>query len=163
LAQSAIHRDDDGMAVKVCVFLVGLVYLFFGIAGLFPQFVYFPPPRLQFYDMPMIGQWGFLFTWLPVNLVHDIFYIIIGGLAVVMSPIRSAAILYARGIFFVMVMLTFAGFLPFGIAEIWGLIPLFAWNVMLHAVTAILLYYYGFIYPLDWGGREPAAGSSAVA
>ena len=143
------------MAVKVCVFLTGLVYLFFGIAGLFPQFVFFPPPRLRFYDTPIVGHWGFLFTWLPVNLIHDILYIITGAFAVLASPLRPAAIAYARGLFFLMVMLTFTGFLPFGFDDLWGLIPLFSWNVMLHSVTAMLLFYYGFIYPLDLGGREP--------
>jgi hypothetical protein len=47
------------------------------------------------------------------------------------------------------------GLLPFGIAQLFGLMPLFAWNIMLHSVTAMLLYYYGFIYPLDLGGKEP--------
>lgn len=32
--------------------------------------------------------------------------------------------------------------------------PLFIWNIMLHAVTAILAYYYGWVYPLDLGGRS---------
>jgi Domain of unknown function (DUF4383) len=143
------------MSVKVCVFLTGLVYLFFGIAGLFPSLVYPPPPRLRYYDMTMVGPWGFLFTWLPVNLVHDILYIVIGAVALPAAVLRSTAILYARGLFFVMVMLTVVGFLPFGIAQVGGLIPLFAWNVMLHSVTAMLLYYFGFIYPLDLGGKEP--------
>ena len=60
-----------------------------------------------------------------------------------------------RGLFFLMVMLTGIGFLPLGLARLGGLIPLFDWNVMVHSITAILMYYYGFIYPLDWGGKEP--------
>ncbi len=143
------------MAVKICIFLTGLVYLFFGIAGLYPSLVYPPPPRLQFYDMTIIGHWGFLFTWLPVNIVHDILYIVIGGAAIPAAIWRSTAILYARGLFFLMFGLTVIGFLPFGIDRLWGLIPLFDWNVMLHSVTAMLLFYYGFIYPIDLGGREP--------
>jgi hypothetical protein len=143
------------MATKVCVFLIGLVYLFFGIAGLFPQFVFFPPPRTRFYDMSMLGHWGFLFTWMPVNLVHDILYILLGAFAVPMALVRSSAILYARTVFFLAVIMVISGFLPFGIDRLWGLIPLFSWNIMFHTVTALLLYYFGFIYPLDLGGKEP--------
>lgn len=145
------------MSAKICVFVIGLVYLFFGIAGLFPSAVYLPPPRLRYYDMQMIGQWGYLFTWLPVNLLHDIIYIAIGGAAVLSAPFRALATIYARGVFVLMVGMTIVGFLPLGIAEVWGLIPLFEWNIMLHSVTAMLLYYFGYVYPLDLGGREPAS------
>jgi hypothetical protein len=143
------------MPTKICVFITGLVYLFFGIAGLIPGFVFLPPPRLRYYDMTMIGHWGFLFTWLPVNTLHDILYIVIGALAIITSLSRTTAILYARGLFFLMIMLSITGFLPFGIDRLWGLLPLFTWNIMLHSVTAMLLFYYGFIYPIDQGGKEP--------
>jgi hypothetical protein len=127
------------------------------MCGLFPAMVYLPPPRTNYYDMTIFGHWGYLFTWLPVNPVHNIVYILIGGGALVMSAFRESAILYARALFFLMVIFTITGFLPFGAAELWGVMPLFDWNVMLHSVTAMLLFYYGFIYPLDWGGKEPAA------
>jgi len=151
------------MATKAFVFLTGLIYLFFGISGLFPSLVYMPPPRLRFYTMSMIGHWGFLYTWLPVNMVHDIFYIVIGAAGVVAAARLGAAIAYARGMFFLMTALTFAGFLPFGVNRLWGLMPLFEWNVMLHSITAMLLYYYGFIYPLDFGGKVPANMRRATA
>lgn len=143
------------MAARVCIFITALVYLFFGIAGLFPSLVYLPPPRLQYYDIHMVGQWGYLFTWLPVNWVHDVLYIVIGALGLPAARGRTTAIFYARGLFFLMVTLTIVGLLPLGLAQVWGLIPLFDWNIMVHCVTAILMYYYGFIYPLDWGGKEP--------
>jgi len=150
------------MPAKICVFLTGLVYLVFGICGFFPSLVYLPPPRLRYYDMAIIGHWGFLFTWLPVNPVHNILYVIIGGTAIFAAALRSTAIWYARGMFFVMFLLTVTGLLPFGIAQLWGLIPLFAWNIMLHTVTAVLLYYYGFIYPLDLGGKEPISQTQTL-
>ena len=142
------------MSAKVCVFFVGLVYLFFGIAGLFPSLVDPPPPQSIYYEMTIIGHWGYLFTWLPVNLIHNIVYLIIGGLAIPASLLRPIATFYARIIFFVMVSFVILGFLPFGISYLGGLIPLLDWNIMLHTITAVLLYYFGFIYPLDLGGRE---------
>ena len=143
------------MSAKVCVFLTGLVYVFFGVAGLFPDLVYPPPPRIIYYQMPIVGHWGYLFTWLPVNLPHDCLYIAIGGLGILASPLRATAILYARATFFLMILLVGIGFLPLGLSSLGGLMPLFDWNIMLHTVTAILLYYFGFVYPLDLGGKEP--------
>jgi len=143
------------MAAKFVVFLTALVYLMFGICGFFPALVIMPPPRLRFYAMPMIGHYGFLFNWLPVNIVHNIVYIIIGCAALVACFNRTTAIWYARGLFFIMFAFSVVGFLPFGFNHLWGFMPLFEWNVMLHIITAMLLYYYGFIYPLDWGGPEP--------
>jgi uncharacterized membrane protein YuzA (DUF378 family) len=143
------------MPVKICAFFTGLVYLFFGISGLFPSLVFLPPPRTRYYDMNMVGHWGFLFTWLPVNPVHNIVYIIIGVAGVFAAAFEMTATAYARGMFFLMFLFTVVGFLPFDIDHVWGLMPLFAWNVMLHSVTAMLMYYYGFIYPLDRGGSEP--------
>jgi hypothetical protein len=143
------------MPAKICVFLTGVVYLFFGISGFFPSLVSLPPPRLRFYDMTIIGHWGFLFSWLPVNPVHNVVYVIIGGVAILAAVSQFTAVWYARGLFFVMFLFAVTGLLPFGIAQLFGLMPLFAWNIMLHSVTAMLLYYYGFIYPLDLGGKEP--------
>jgi hypothetical protein len=61
-----------------------------------------------------------------------------------------------------MTLLTIIGLLPLGISYLWGLVPLFDWNIMLHSVTAMLLYYYGFIYPLDLGGKEPPSEMIAL-
>lgn len=143
------------MAARVAVFMIGLLFLLFGIAGMFPSLVFLPPPRLRYYEMHMIGPWGFLFGWMPVNYVHNVIYILLGGTGVLAGLFRTTAIVYARYIFFVLVMFTFAGFLPFGIDRLWGVLPLFDWNIMFHSCLAMLLYYYGFIYPLDWGGKEP--------
>ncbi|HTW95042.1 MAG TPA: DUF4383 domain-containing protein [Tepidisphaeraceae bacterium] len=143
------------MAAKFVVFLTGLIYLFFGICGFIPSLVIMPPPRLRFYILPMIGHWGFLFNWLPVNIVHNIVYILIGCFALLASVTRPTAIKCAKGLFFVMFAFAVTGFLPFGFSHLWGFMPLFEWNVMLHIITAMLLYYYGFVYPLDWGGPEP--------
>lgn len=137
------------MAAKICAFIVGLVFLFFGISGLFPHLVAPPPDQVRYYEMTMLGHWGYLYSWLPVNPVHNLLYIIIGGLGVFAAPLRPTAIFYCKVTFALMIALMSIGFLPLGADRLWGLIPLFGWNEMLHCVLATLLYYYGFIYPID--------------
>jgi len=147
------------MSAKICSLACGIAYLFLGIAGCVPAWVYRPPPRLRFYEMGMFGPWGFLFTWMPVNWTHDVMYILIGVVAIIAAATLPTAIACARGLFFLTFLLTVVGFLPLGADRLWGLIPLFSWNVMFHAVTCMLCYYYGFIYPLEFAA-EPAGQPS---
>jgi len=144
------------MSSRICALLLGVVYLLFGIMGLFDPFVSLPPDRLRFYNMQMLGDWGFLFGWMPVNLVHDVLYILIGAGGVLGALTFSTARSYCRGIFVITCTFTIIGLLPLGADRLWGLLPLFSWNLMFHGVTAMLAYYYGIVYPLDLGGPEPA-------
>lgn len=136
------------MATKLFTFITSLVFLFFGISGMYDTLLSLPPARLRFFTMHS-GHWGFLYGWLPVNPVHNVIYILLGGLGVLMSPILFYARLWAGGIFAIMLMFVLLGLLPFGFSDLWGWLPLFHWNVMLHAVIAMLAYYFAFIYPLD--------------
>lgn len=142
------------MASKLCSLFTGLVYLFFGICGFIPSLVYLPPERLRFYEMHMVGHWGFLFTWLPVNPVHNVIYIAAGAMGILAAAFFLTAKLFCQAAFAVTLMFAIVGLLPLGASYVWGLLPLFSWNVMLHSITAMLCYYYGFIYPLDLGGQE---------
>jgi len=143
------------MASKISALIIGFVYLFFGISGLFPSFLYLPPHRLRYFEMEMIGRWGFLFGWLPSNLVHSIVYIILGAAGVLTCLSFAMAIRYCRGMFAITLLFTVLGFLPGGVSYLGGFMPLFSWNIMLHTVTTIAAYYYGWVYPLDLGGPEP--------
>ena len=142
------------MPTRMCALVTGMVYLFFGICGFIPAVVYLPPSRLGFYDMTIIGHWGFLFTLLPVNPVHNVIYILIGAGGVLSAPFVGIATLFCRAVFIVTLLFALVGLLPLGASYVWGLLPLYSWNVMFHVVTAILCYYYSFIYPLDLGGQE---------
>ena len=144
------------MPIKLCALFTGAVFLFFGISGCFPSLVSLPPDRMRFFEMHMIGHLGFVYAWMPVNIVHNVVYILLGASGVLSAPVRLTATLYCRGLFFLTTMMAITGLLPFGIAQLWGLMPLFGFNIMVHVVLAVLLYYYGFIYPLDEGGAEPS-------
>lgn len=144
------------MASKIFALLIGLVYLFFGISGLIPRLVHLPVIGIRFYTDELSFNWGFVYSWLPSNTFHAVLYIIIGGLGVFSFLSFAMATRYSKALFALTLLFTFAGFLPFGIDSLWGILPLFGWNIMLHAVTAMLAYYYGWVYPLDLGGPMTA-------
>ena len=142
------------MPTKIASFFMGAIYLAFGIMGCIPSLVWPPPPRLDYWEYSMVGKWGYLLGWMPVNIVHNIAFIALGASGILAAPVFFGAKWYCRGLFVIGVGMVTLGIMPLGIDRVWGLIPLFDWNVMFNTVFTILAYYFGFIYPLDLGGPE---------
>lgn len=140
------------MPTRLCALMIGAIYLFFGICGLDRSLVFPAPDIWTYQEMNKLFGFGYLFSWLPVNLVHNILYIAIGGAGVLAAVAFTTAQRYCQGVFALTFLLVVTGFMPLGMSYVWGLLPLFSWNILLHTVTAVLVYYYGFIYPLDRGG-----------
>ncbi len=139
------------MPTRICAASVGLIYAFFGICGFIPAFVGRPPDHLPF-EMIAGGRLdGYVFGWLPSDMVHAIVYVVLGAGGFFAAATFKTSKLYCRGMLALVVVLTLTGFLPLGASDLWGFLPLFGWNVPVHAVTAILVFYYGLIYPIDLG------------
>jgi len=146
------------MPTKLCALVVGCIYLFFGISGLVPSLVHRPPPFWFYQQMPMLGGLGYVLGWLPANLVHNIVYIILGGGGILLAVTFRSAIRYCQAMCAIGILFTFCGLLPRA-NYLGGPIPLFSWNVMVHAITAMVAYYFGIIYPLDMGGPPMEEGN----
>jgi hypothetical protein len=144
--------SEQLMPSKLCALVLGLVYLFWGISGLIPRFVHLPQTEIRFYTDELNGHWGLVYSWLPANHLHSIVYIVLGAAGVLSFIALGLATRYCKAMFAITLLFVIAGFLPFGISSLWGLMPLFGYNIMLHTITAILAYYFGWIYPLDLGG-----------
>jgi hypothetical protein len=143
------------MPAKLCALLIGAAYLFFGVCGTFDSLLSMPQHDLRFYyHVNLVGHWGYLFSWMPVNTLHNVVFIVVGAAGVLSAALYLTAILYCRTICAVALMFTTIGLLPMGISWLWGLMPLYGWNVMFNTVVTILGYYYGLIYPMDRGGPE---------
>ncbi len=129
------------MPTRLCALTVGAIYLFFGACGFIPALLFPPPDRVEYANMEMAGGMAFLFSWMPVNPLHNILYCAIGGAGILAAVAFFTARLYCQGVFALSVLLVFTGFAPLGISYLWGLLPLFGWNVMFNTVMALLLYY----------------------
>ncbi len=115
-----------------------------------------PTSVTRFYDPGMFaGHATLLIDWLPVNGMHNGIYILLGCAGLLASPVFKVAIGYCRGMMMVALLFVTIGVLPLGAGSLWGLIPLYGWNVPVHIVTVCLAYYFGFVYPLDLGGADP--------
>lgn len=134
------------MPTRLFALISGVFYAIFGIGGFISALVWRPEmARLRMNTLHWHG--GQLGGVLEINWPHNILWILIGVAGIIAAARFVWSRNYAQGLFIVATLFTLVGLLPLGIGELWGYLPLFGWNVLIHAVTAILAWYYGFVYP----------------
>lgn len=132
------------MQTRLFALVFGVVYVLVGIIGLFSAFYTAPPSTAPHVDVTT--QYGYLLGQFPVNLLHDLFHILVGLVGIVAGARFALARFYSQTLFFLFGALTVLGFLPQA-NTLWGLIPLFGSDTWLHAVTALAAGYFGFVAP----------------
>ena len=128
----------------------GIIYILVGIVG-------FIPGINVMNNMPDMGvtavtSYGYLLGLFPVNAVHNVVHLAIGIWGVTSAGSFATARTYARSIAVLYGILAIAGFFP-GFNTLFGLVPLFGYDVWLHALSAIVAAYVG------WGVRAEAAAA----
>lgn len=130
------------MQIRYWALIIGIVYLLVGIVGFIPALYTAPPagaPHLQ-----ATGAYGYLLGLFPVNVLHDLTHIVIGLLGIITFPRVGSARGFSRFLFLFYGVLAFIGFVP-ALFTVGGLIPLFGNDVWLHAATAVVSAYFGWI------------------
>ena len=138
-----VERTEE-MPTRVFTLALGVVYLVFGIIGFIPALYTHPPASAPHLDIS--GGYGYLFGLFPVNVVHDIFNIVVGLGALAAAARETSAAAYCRFLFPVFGILTFLGFVPHADA-LWGLAPILTNDTWLDAGTALLVAYFGYVAP----------------
>src|SRR5215470_13141017 len=98
------------MGIRSFASLAGLVYLVIGIFGFLPGLTHAPPagaPHLTFET-----NYGYLFGLFPVNLLHNVFHIVIGIWGFLSSSSFSASRTFARGVAILYGVFTLMGLFP---------------------------------------------------
>lgn len=82
----------------------------------------------------------------PVNALHNIVHIAIGVWGIVGSRSASGARLYAQGVAIFYGLLTVLGAIPSEMTKtLFGLVPLHGYDILLHAGSALIAAYFGFV------------------
>ena len=139
--------------IRTFALILGIIYLLVGIAGFIPGLVQHHP------DLPPIAVdslYGRLLGLFPVNVLHSIVHLLIGLWGLLSSRSLGASRLYGKGLAIIFGLLTILGLIP-GLNTVFGLVPLFGHDVWLHALTAIVAAYFGFVAPATEGRRVPAS------
>ena len=128
----------------------GVIYILVGILGFVPGINAMMPPED---GVTVAMSYGHLLGLFPVNVIHNIVHLLIGGWGVASAGSFAQARTFARSIAVIYGVLAICGFIaPF--SSLFGLAPLFSHDIWLHALSAIVAAYFG------WG---VAAESSATA
>ena len=126
----------------------GILYVAVGLLGFVPGLV---TPETG-HDLAVDAGHGRLLGLFPVNLVHNLVHLGIGVWGLLASRSLGGAVGYARGLTILYGALAVLGLIP-ATNTLFGLAPLYGLDVALHAASALLAGYFGFVV----GGRAPAA------
>jgi hypothetical protein len=127
--------------VRTFALVFGAIYVLVGILGFIPGLSTHPA------DAPHLtvetGH-GYLMGLFPINILHNIVHLIIGVAGLLASRSLGGARLYAQALAIVYGLLAILGLIP-ATNTTFGLIPIHGNDVWLHALSALIAAYFGFI------------------
>jgi hypothetical protein len=133
--------------------IFGIIYLVVGVLGFLPGLVQPAPDAPPVAADAIHGRLLGLFT---INIVH----VLIGAWGVLGWRSSSGAILFSRGVAIFYGLLAILGLIPVT-NTLFGLVPIHDHDVWLHAVSALIAAYFGFIAP-GTAGQQSGANTSGV-
>ena len=145
---SLLQRIADGE--RAFALIVGILFLFLGIAGFIPGFISIPEvtanapldvPNLMFTD-----GYGNVLGLFPTNYLHNAVHIAVGILGIAAGTSFSGALVFNRSIAILYTAIAIMGLVP-ALNTTFGVMPVFGNNVWLNAITAAAAAYYGFVKP----------------
>jgi hypothetical protein len=134
------------MKTATFALIAGIVYLALGILGLIPAALV--PPPIDAPPTRFALLYGYLLGLFPVNLLHTAMNVVVGALGLAAWSGRTNSMMYARALAWIFGVLAVMGMLPM-LNTTFGVMPLHAHDIWLHAITALAAAYVGW--------REPAA------
>jgi hypothetical protein len=123
----------------------GIVYLAVGILGFVPCLV---QPADHAPDLVVHAYHGRLLGLFPVNLLHNVVHLLIGLWGIAASRSLPAALWYGRGLALFYGLLALLGLFP-ATQTLFGLVPIHGNDVWLHAGSALIAAYFGFLAAPD--------------
>jgi len=129
------------MNTRSVALAIGMLYLVIGLLGFVPGLLAAPP-----IGAPGLGVdigYGYLLGVLPVNLLHNLLYLVIGSWALYASRQVAGSIRFSQRLILVSGLLAIMGLLT-PLQTAFGLVPLFGPNVWVHGATALLAGYVGY-------------------
>ena len=133
--------------IRKFALIFGIIYVLAGLSG------FIPAMTPHSHDMPPIAVdsfYGRALGLFPVNLLHNLVHLLIGAWGIVGSRSVGGARLFARGLAIFYGLLAILGLIP-ATNTMFGLVPIYGHDVWLHAGTALIAAYFGFVARDDSG------------
>lgn len=123
-------------AGQLFALIMGIFFLLAGVMGFVPAFVHDP--------MSTDAGYGYLLGLFPINYLHNLVHIIVGLAGILTSISLDSSRVYGRSLAIFYGLLTVMGLIPVANTT-FGLIPIFGNDVWLHALSAAIAFYFGFV------------------
>jgi hypothetical protein len=145
------------MELKRFTFVMGIIFLGFGILGFVPNLLSFPDVQ----DPVTRIDHGVLFGLFPVNAINNTLHIILGvwGLSASLDLFHSRR--FCKSVAVLFVVLAVMGLFPV-LNTVFGIAPLYGHNIWLHTLFAAITGYFGFMWDLDKTLRQPRSTDRAA-
>ncbi len=131
------------MRTRYLALIVGIVFLLVGILGFVPDMRSLPSTAPE---ITVDSGYGYLLGLFPVNVLHNIVHLTVGVLGIASFWSFNFARLFAQGLTIFYGLLAVLGLIP-ATSTTFDLIPIFGNDVWLHAATALISGYFGFLAP----------------
>ncbi len=128
--------------------IIGIFFLLCGVMGFIPAFVKAPTVTPDVAGLGFTTGYGYLLGLFPINVLHNIVHLLVGILGIYASISLDSSRLYSGVLGLFYGALTVMGLFPPTQSTL-GFIPIFGNDVWLHAVTAAIAVYFGFIATPD--------------
>lgn len=120
----------------------GIVYLLVGLMGFIPGMHGLPAGAP---DLAVNTGYGYLLGLFPINVLHNIVHLAIGLWGILSYRSYAGSRVFARGLAILYGLLAIMGLLPAPFSTTFGLVPIFGNDIWLHALTALIAAYFGFV------------------
>lgn len=124
---------------RIVVLVFGVVYVLVGVVGFIPAIT----EEVSGHD-GMDSATGMVLGIFPVNVVHNIVHLAIGAFLLWGATATSAALLAARVVGVVYLLVGVLGFIT---PDAFGLMPIGGPDIALHLITAAILLLVAFVVP----------------
>ena len=138
--------------IRTFALILGIVYIVAGIAGFIPALT---PHTADMHPLSVEMAHGRALGLFPVNVLHNLVHIVVGALGILGSRSLSGARLFWQGLAIFYGLLAILGLIP-ATNTMFGLIPIYGHDVWLHAATALVAAYFGFIARADERTDSPS-------
>lgn len=147
------------MYTRYWALVIGIVFILVAVLGFIPGIVQAPAVGEP---VPLVNAgYGYLLGLFPVNILHNVVHLLVGLAGILSWRTYGAARNFSRALFIVYGLFTIMGLIP-GLNTTFGLVPLFGNDIWLHAVTAIVSGYFGYLAPREDVNRISPEGSADV-
>lgn len=120
----------------------GIFFLILGILGFFPGLVYDPGDTSASSAAYDIG-YGYIMGAIPTNSIHNTIRVSVGLLGILASISLDSTRTYCRALAVSYGLFAILGLIPYT-RTLFGTVPIFGSDVLLHGLSAAIATYFGF-------------------